>query len=98
MHLKFDLGCDFKTVHRGSKLKPHAPYVLLLVHVGYTTSMRKHVVKGKLQSLKSHDMHVFVATNISHGTSTCPAPVSLCWDYGWMHAKVAQKWHFDTSI
>ena len=59
-------------VPRGSKLKPHAPYVLLApdkkvflscieelrVPFGYSASMRKHVVKGKLQSLKSHEMHV----------------------------------------
>ena len=63
---------DCVDVPRGSKLKPHAPYVLLpadkkvflscigdlRVPSGYSSSMRKHVVKGKLQSLKSHDMHV----------------------------------------
>ena len=59
-------------VPMGSKLKPHAPYVLLPVDkkvflsciqklrvpTGYSACMRKHVVNGKLQSLKSHDVHV----------------------------------------
>lgn len=56
----------------GTKLKPHAPYVLdrvsrtkflvgigkLKVPSGYSGSLRKHVVKGKIQNLKSHDMHI----------------------------------------
>ena len=56
----------------GSMFKPHAPYVFseeaktkfmdcistINVPIGYPTASKKHVVKRKMQSLKSHDVHV----------------------------------------
>ena len=56
----------------GSIFKPHTPYVFskeektkfmdcisnINVPRGYFATLKKHVVKRKLQSLKSHDVHV----------------------------------------
>lgn len=46
------------TVYCESKMKFLWGIGKLKVSSGYSSSLQKHVVKGKIQNLKSHDMHI----------------------------------------
>lgn len=63
------------TVYCESKMKFLWGTGKLKVSSSYSDSLQKHVVKGKIQNLKSHDMHIFTFTaNYTNGNMTCTPP------------------------